>query len=86
LLSHFRSKYAGSLGQRIDAMATLRGIDSFKELWRRRTTLLDPEIRELNLLSLLDLCGPRKCSVSLQIHAPLCQSNGLYHCLSRIVS
>ena len=40
-------------GRRINVAATLRGIDSFKELWRRRKTPFDPEISELNLLSCL---------------------------------
>jgi hypothetical protein len=50
---HFRSKYPDALGQRVDVTATLGGIDSFKDLWRRRKTPFDPEIPELNLLSCL---------------------------------
>ena len=57
---HFRCKHADAFAQRIDIMATLRGVDSFDRLWARRTTLIHPQIGELNLLSLPDLVQAKK--------------------------
>ena len=37
---HFRCRHPEAEGIRIDAMARLRGVDPFPDLWARRTTLL----------------------------------------------
>jgi hypothetical protein len=36
---HFRCSHPDARGVRIDVMSVMRGVDSFSELWNRRSTL-----------------------------------------------
>lgn len=56
---HFRCFHPEADQMRIDLMAIMRGVDTFDELWKRRTTIeLDDQIIEL--LSLPDLVNAKK--------------------------
>lgn len=57
---HFRCSAEGVSGLRIDVMSTMRGVDDFEHLWKRRTTIeLAPEF-SVELLSLQDLVQAKK--------------------------
>ena len=45
---------------RVDVMSVLRGVDSFDQLWQRRTTIVDDAGHEYDLLSLADLVKAKK--------------------------
>jgi hypothetical protein len=51
---HFRCQHPAASGMRIDVMTKLRGVDSFPNLWARRTTL-SMEDGTIELMSLPDL-------------------------------
>jgi hypothetical protein len=56
---HFRCAREDVAGLRIDLMSTLRGVDDFEQLWRRRTTIeVDNEV--VDLLSPADLVLAKK--------------------------
>ncbi len=59
LAIHFRCKHPDASGLRIDVMSIMRNIDTFEQLWNRRTTfkLLDEDI---DVLSLSDLVNSKK--------------------------
>jgi len=57
---HFRCRAAGVEGLRVDLMSKLRLLDSFGSLWERRTTFVDEEGNEFNLLSVPDLVRSKK--------------------------
>ncbi len=56
---HYRCQREDVQKLRIDLMSVLRGVDSFRELWDRRTTLLFNG-EEVELLSLPDLVQAKK--------------------------
>jgi hypothetical protein len=57
---HFRCTHPEAAGIRIDVMTVMRGVDSFAQLWERRTTVeMDRDVR-LELLSLPDLVQAKK--------------------------
>jgi hypothetical protein len=57
---HFRCQHPEALRMRIDVMAKMRGVDSFNQLWKRRTTLQIPAGEKCDLLSLPDLVRAKK--------------------------
>ena len=57
---HFRCQHPEALRIRVDVMAIMRGVDSFPELWKRRTTLQIPGGEKCDLLSLPDLVQAKK--------------------------
>jgi hypothetical protein len=57
---HFRCQHPDALRMRVDVMSTMRGVDSFPHLWRRRTTLELPGGGKCDLLSLPDLVQAKK--------------------------
>jgi hypothetical protein len=57
---HFRCLHPDALKIRLDIMAKMRGVDSFQELWRRRTTLDLPDGEKCDLMSLPDLVLAKK--------------------------
>jgi hypothetical protein len=57
---HFRCATPEANRIRVDIMAVLRGVDSFDQLWQRRTTIADDLGNEYNLLSLADLVKAKK--------------------------
>ena len=57
---HFRSQHPEALGMRVDIMSKMRGVESFSELWRRRTTIELPDGSKCDLLSLPDLVQAKK--------------------------
>ncbi|MDX2150673.1 MAG: hypothetical protein SFV54_08055 [Bryobacteraceae bacterium] len=56
---HFRCRREDVAGLRIDVMSRMRGVDSFEELWKRRTTLEEGG-EVVDLLSLPDLVRAKK--------------------------
>ena len=57
---HFRCQHAEALRMRVDVMSKMRGVDSFNNLWKRRTTLQIPGGEKCDLLSLPDLVQAKK--------------------------
>ena len=57
---HFRCQHPEALQMRVDVMSKMRGVDSFPNLWRRRTTLQIPDGEKCDLLSLSDLVQAKK--------------------------
>jgi hypothetical protein len=57
---HFRCRHAEAFRMRVDVMSVMRGVDSFKRLWARRTTVTLPEGLSADLLSLPDLVRAKK--------------------------
>ena len=57
---HFRCRHPEALGIRIDVMSRMRGVDSFRKLWARRTTIELPDGTLCDLLSLPDLVQAKK--------------------------
>jgi hypothetical protein len=59
LAVHFRCQQEGVVGFRVDVMSRMRGVDSFPQLWEKRTSIeVDGDI--LDLLSLPDLVKAKK--------------------------
>ena len=57
---HFRCQHPDAAGLRVDVMARMRGVDSFAELWERRTTLQGDDGSVYQLMSLPDLVQAKK--------------------------
>ena len=57
---HFRCRREDVSGMRLDVMSVMRGVDPFRELWERRTTVQLPEGLAVELLSLPDLVQAKK--------------------------
>jgi hypothetical protein len=57
---HFRCQHPEALRMRVDVMAKMRGVDTFHQLWKRRTTLQIPGGEKCDLLSLPDLVQAKK--------------------------
>ena len=57
---HFRCRAPGVEGLRVDLMSKLRLLDRFEMLWERRTTFVDEEGNDFNLLSVPDLVRSKK--------------------------
>jgi hypothetical protein len=57
---HFRSQHPDAPRMRVDVMSKMRGVDSFNQLWKRRTTLQIPGGEKCDLLSLPDLVRAKK--------------------------
>jgi hypothetical protein len=57
---HFRCMDPDAERIRIDIMSTMRGLDPFSKLWRRRTTLILPDNLTCHLMSLPDLVKAKK--------------------------
>jgi len=57
---HFRCQHPEAFQMRVDVMAKMRGVDSFSELWKRRTSLQIPGGGKCDLLSLPDLVQAKK--------------------------
>jgi hypothetical protein len=56
---HFRCNHPEAMGMRVDVMTKMRGVDSFPELWRRRTTISVND-SSIELMSLPDLVRAKK--------------------------
>ncbi|MCP3964251.1 MAG: hypothetical protein GY719_41000 [bacterium] len=59
LAVHFRCAAPDAAGLRIDVMTRMRGVDSFPELWQRRTTF-EFGAESVDVLSLPDLIAAKK--------------------------
>ncbi|HEV7222046.1 MAG TPA: hypothetical protein VGN42_05045 [Pirellulales bacterium] len=59
LAVHFRCRHPEASGLRVDVMSRMRGVDSFAELWDRRTTLGLGDER-IDVMSLPDLVQAKK--------------------------
>ena len=57
---HFRCAAPEANRIRVDVMSVLRGVDSFDQLWQRRTTIADDAGNQYDLLSLPDLVQAKK--------------------------
>ncbi len=57
---HFRCRHPEAVGMRVDVMAKMRGVDSFEQLWQRRTTLEAEDGTKYELLALPDLVKAKK--------------------------
>jgi hypothetical protein len=57
---HFRCQHPEAPRMRVDVMSRMRGVDSFQQLWRRRTTIELPGGTQCDLLSLPDLVQAKK--------------------------
>jgi hypothetical protein len=57
---HFRCRHPEALRMRVDVMSKMRGVDSFKKLWKRRTVIELPDGTKCDLLSLPDLVQAKK--------------------------
>jgi hypothetical protein len=57
---HFRCRADGIEGIRLDVMSSMRGVEEFAALWARRTTLVDDQGDELQILSVPDLVKAKK--------------------------
>jgi hypothetical protein len=57
---HFRCHHPEALCLRVDVMSKMRGVDSFDNLWRRRSTILLADGARCDLLSLPDLVQAKK--------------------------
>jgi hypothetical protein len=56
----FRCQHPEALRMRVDVMSKMRGVDSFANLWKRRTTIELPDGIKCDLLSLPDLVQAKK--------------------------
>jgi len=59
LAVHFRCKHPHAPNMRIDIMSNMRGVDTFEQLWKRRTTIEYKQLT-IDLLSLPDLIQAKK--------------------------
>jgi hypothetical protein len=57
---HFRCRHPEAESMRLDVMAMMRGVDSFPELWDRRTTFVLPDGNSIDVLALPDLVKAKK--------------------------
>jgi hypothetical protein len=57
---HFRCHHPEALRMRVDIMSKMRGVDSFRKLWSRRTTIELPDGTKCDLLCLPDLVRAKK--------------------------
>jgi hypothetical protein len=57
---HFRCQHPDAPRMRVDVMSKMRSVDSFNQLWNRRTTLQMPGGEKCDLLSLPDLVQAKK--------------------------
>lgn len=57
---HFRCRVPEAAGMRVDVMTKMRGVDSFAELWKRRTTLVFEDGAKCDVMSLPDLVRAKK--------------------------
>ena len=57
---HFRCQHPEALRMRVDVMSKMRGVDSFPNLWKRRTTIELPDGTRCDLLALPDLVRAKK--------------------------
>ena len=57
---HFRCRHPEADGMRIDVMSVLRGVDTFEDLWQRRTTVEISPSEQYDLVSLGDLVQAKK--------------------------
>jgi hypothetical protein len=57
---HFRCRNPEADGMRLDVMSKMRGVDSFEDVWERRTTAVLEDGFEVGLLSLPDLVAAKK--------------------------
>lgn len=57
---HFRCRHPDAQGMRVDVMSRMRGVASFPELWKRRTTFEMSDGTLCELLSLPDLVQAKK--------------------------
>jgi hypothetical protein len=57
---HFRCQHPAALRMRVDVMSRIRGVQSFSQLWKRRTTIALPDGTKCDLLSLPDLVQAKK--------------------------
>jgi hypothetical protein len=57
---HFRSYNPDAMNMRVDVISVMRGVDSFDQLWERRTRILGAEDEEYDVLSLHDLVRAKK--------------------------
>jgi hypothetical protein len=60
LAVHFRCRRADAAGVRVDVMSRMRGVDTFDQLWERRSIAALPNGVHVNLLSLRDLIRAKK--------------------------
>jgi hypothetical protein len=56
---HFRCNHAEALAMRVDVMTKMRGVSSFTELWKRRTTI-EVDGSTIELMGLPDLVQAKK--------------------------
>ncbi len=56
----FRCHHPDAAAMRLDVMTKMRGVDSFAQLWRRRTTVSLPDGTECEIMSLPDLTLAKK--------------------------
>ena len=57
---HFRCSVPEAAGWRVDIMTRMRGVDSFSDLWHRRTTVTAADGTRCDLMSLPDLIQAKK--------------------------
>jgi hypothetical protein len=58
---HFRCRAPDAENIRLDVMSTMRGVDSFEQLWSRRTTIATDESQTtIELMSLPDLIAAKR--------------------------
>jgi hypothetical protein len=57
---HFRCQHPEAWHMRVDVMATMRGVEPFIKLWRRRTSIELPDGTKSDLLALPDLVQAKK--------------------------
>ena len=57
---HFRCSHPEALRMRVDVMSTMRGVDTFAKLWKRRTVIELSDGTKCDLLSLPDLVQAKK--------------------------
>jgi hypothetical protein len=57
---HFRCQDPEAWRMRVDVMSTMRGVEAFGKLWRRRTSITLPDGTRCDLLALPDLVQAKK--------------------------
>jgi hypothetical protein len=57
---HFRCHHPAAWRMRIDVISTMRGVEPFSKLWRRRTSIELPDGTRCDLLALPDLVQAKK--------------------------
>jgi hypothetical protein len=57
---HFRCHHPDAFRMRVDLMSSMRGVDPFSKLWKRRTTVELPDTTRWDILSLSDLVQAKK--------------------------